>query len=396
MRIAFVTPYLPHPLDAGGKIRSFHLLRGLALAHEVDLYTVHYGQAPQAPPALAGLCASIRSIPLEARDGLWRKAAGAFRPFTRALDHFGTPASRAEARQRLAAGGYDLLVADELCMTPYVVGLSQRKLAARQKIEHRHHAALSERLAPAWRRRAQQPDLCRLRRFERDAMSAMDAAVCCSDEDADQLRALSPDVPVAVIGNGVDPEYFHPLPERGGPPTLVYLGTLDYPPNLDALRFFFEAIHPRLASAAPGLRVLVVGRNPAPAALAWSRLPGVSVAGSVPDVRPYLAEATAAIVPLRVGGGTRIKILECLAAGRAVVSTSIGAEGLGLRAGEHLLLADDPQAFARETLRLLGDRELRQRLARAGRVEVAARCSWTSLGRRFAELCAAVAARGTP
>jgi len=171
---------------------------------------------------------------------------------------------------------------------------------------------------------------------------------------------------------------------------------MDYPPNIDALRYFFREIHPRVARAVPGVRVLVVGRSPTPEVLAWSSRPGVTVTGSVPDVRPYLAEATLVVVPLRVGGGTRIKILECLAAGRAVVSTSVGAEGLGLRHGEQLMLADDPESFARHTADLLEDRALRQRLAEAGRLCVLARYSWSELGQRFAEICARVAAAGTP
>jgi glycosyltransferase involved in cell wall biosynthesis len=391
--MAFVTPYLPHPLDAGGKIRSFHLLQGLALGHEVDLFTVHHGEAPEIPPALRSLCGGVFSTSLAGSNGHWRRS---LRPFTQAIDHFQTPAALRETRGRLVAGRYDLMVADELCMTPYVMGLATRKLAGRQKIEHRHLAALHARRGPGVRRLVQALDLGRLRRFERKAMAAVDAAVCCSEDDAALLRRLNPGIAAAVVPNGVDSDYFRPQPESEGPPTLAYLGTMDYPPNVDAVSYFLHAIHPRLVREAPDVRVRIVGRNPGREALAWRATPGVTVTGAVPDVRPHLVEATAVVVPLRVGGGTRIKILEALAAGRAVVSTSVGAEGLGLRHGEHLLLADEPDAFARQTAALLRDRGLRRRLAEAGRAHVVARCSWADLGERFAGICRRVAAGGAP
>lgn len=396
MKVAFVTPYLPYPLDAGGKIRSFHLLQGLARGHDVDLYTVHYGTTPDIPDPIRAQCGSVTSASLSSANGKWRRAWRSLRPFSQAIDHFQTASALREVRSRLAEGGYDLLVADELCMTPYVVGLGARKLAGRQKIEHRHHAALLARIAPSPRKLVGAVDLARLRRFERKAMAAVDAAVCCSDEDAIRLRRLNPGTAVAVVANGVDPGCFRLQPESDGPPTLVYVGTMDYPPNVDALEYFFRSIHPRLVRVVPDVRTRIVGRSPTPEVLAWGATPGVMVTGSVPDIRPHLAEATVVIVPLRVGGGTRIKILECLAAGRAVVSTSIGAEGLGLRHGEELMLADDPESFAQHAAALLQDRALRQRLAEAGRAHVLARYSWSELGRRFAEICGRVAVAGTP
>lgn len=396
MRIAFITPYLPFPLDAGGKIRSFHLLQGLGRAHDVDVYTVHHGETPEVAPALRESCRSVFSAPLLDGSGRWSRAAKALRPFTQTIAHFQTPGSLAEIRGRLASGRYELVVADELCMTPYAAGLRERKLAARQKIEHRHHSALAARRPAGPRRLLEALDLARLRRFERRAMAGVDAAVCCSDEDARLLRSLNPSSPVAVVANGVDPDHFRALAEAEGPPTLVFIGTLDYPPNVDAVEHFFHAIYPHLRRLVAEVRVRIVGRNPLPEVLGWGSLPGVTVIGSVPDVRPHLADASAVVVPLRVGGGTRIKILEALAAARPVVSTSVGAEGLGLIDGEHLLLADDPEAFAGAAARLLGDGALRRRLAEAGRRLVLERYAWSSLGRRFADVCERVAATGKP
>jgi glycosyltransferase involved in cell wall biosynthesis len=227
-------------------------------------------------------------------------------------------------------------------------------------------------------------------------MASVDAAVCCSEQDAAMLQGLSPSVPVAVVANGVDLDHFRPMAETKGPPTLAFLGTLDYPPNLDALEHFFHDIHPGLLPLLPDLRVSIVGRNPVREVLAYANRPGVTVSGSVPDVRPHLAEAGALVVPLRVGGGTRIKILEALAAARPVVSSTVGAEGLELRDGEHLLIADEPEAFVRACARLLEDAALRRRLVEAGRRLVVERYAWSQQGRVFADVCARVAATGKP
>lgn len=392
-----VTPCLPYPPDRGGKIRSYHLLRGLARAHRVDLFTVYEGRPPEPAPVLDELCDRIHAIPL-------LKPAGAAAHLTRLLGpepslawHFRTSASLAEARRLIRGGGYDLLVADELCMAPYVLGLPGPKLVVRHKVDHRHFAEVAALQSSRLRRALDRLELFKLRRYERHAMRGFDAAVCCCEEDAAALRALTPTPRVAVVGNGVDLGHFLPQEEPAdpGPPTLLYVGAMDYVPNVDAVDHFFRRIHPRLVQSVPDVRVTIVGSGPPAEVLAWQRLSGVTVTGAVADVRPHFRRSTATIVPLRVGGGTRLKILESLASGRPVVSTSIGAEGLGLRDGEHLLIADDPGEFARKTTELLQDRALRERLLNAARPFLEAHCSWSRLGERYESLCRQVAETGT-
>jgi glycosyltransferase involved in cell wall biosynthesis len=239
-------------------------------------------------------------------------------------------------------------------------------------------------------------DARKFRSFEQRYMASFDGAVSCSQDDADFIQDLTPGLPVTVIGNGVDLEYFRPTPMPvSGPPKLLYLGSMNYEPNIDAVDHFFRRIHPHLVSLVPDVEVQVVGHGPPPAIRAWERLPGVTVTGAVSDVRPYIEACTALIVPLRFGGGTRLKILEAIAAGRPVVSTSIGAEGLGLGHGEHLLLADEPTAFARETARLVRDAALRRRLTEASRPVVAERFAWSALGASLEELCRVTVRRVT-
>lgn len=398
MKVAVVTPYLPYPPDTGGKSRSFHLLRGLSRHHTVDLFTVSYepqSAYTEALRALRDFCITAHIVKLHKNSEARTRLARTFDPLPRVVDHFHTPPSLSEVRQRLQEGQYDLLVVDEICMAPYSHGFSGPKLVIRHKVDHVHYREVAATQPLSVHKLMQWIDAYKLRRYERRVMSEFQAAICCSEDDAAVIRALNPEVPIAVIGNGVDLSYFAPLIEVSGPPTLLYMGTMHYYPNIDAVHYFFRKIHPQLVKLVPGVQVWIVGHNPPTDILDWQRLPGVTVSGSVPDVRPYLAKSTAMIVPLRLGGGTRLKILESIAAQRPVVSTSVGAEGLGLRHGKHLLIADNPREFAKQTAALLQDPTLRQRLIAAARPFVVARYSWQALGEQYEGVCRRVAERGT-
>ena len=395
MRIAFLTPYLPVPANTGGKIRSYYLLRALARHHDVDLFTTYYGATPHANGSVGEICRVVHQVRLEKNGGRTRWSA-LWDELPNAIEHFQTPEALREVRDRLSSTPYDLVVADEICMAPYVEGVSRPRIVMRQKVDHLHYRLLATKQRWGVRRVEQLMDARKFRSFEQRYMASFDGAVSCSQDDADFIQDLTPGLPVTVIGNGVDLEYFRPTPMPvSGPPKLLYLGSMNYEPNIDAVDHFFRRIHPHLVSLVPDVEVQVVGHGPPPAIRAWERLPGVTVTGAVSDVRPYIEACTALIVPLRFGGGTRLKILEAIAAGRPVVSTSIGAEGLGLGHGEHLLLADEPTAFARETARLVHDAALRRRLTEASRPVVAERFAWSALGASLEELCRVTVRRVT-
>ncbi len=388
MKIAFLTPYLPYPPDTGGKIRTFHLLKGLSRAHEIDLYTVHYGPQANTGNELPAICRHIFDLPLQKSPNTRSRLVRCFtETLPRVIDHFYSPEVDAEFLKHLETEQYDLFAVDEICMAPYVSGLQGQKIVLRQKIDFLHYLEVASKQPVGKERMLQTAEAVKLRRYEERTMEQFHAAVCCSEEDAKAVNRRNTSIPVTVIGNGVDLEYFSTQAERPVPPTLLYTGTMHYYPNIDAVQFFFEDIYPHLASRVQDLRVLIVGHQPPPEILSYQKLPGVTITGSVPDVRPYLADCTATMVPLRLGGGTRLKIMESIAAGRAVISTTVGAEGVGMRHREHLLVADEPAAFAEQAAELLGDSELRQRLVRQARPLVEERFSWDVLGHRFEAAC---------
>jgi glycosyltransferase involved in cell wall biosynthesis len=187
------------------------------------------------------------------------------------------------------------------------------------------------------------------------------------------------------VPNGVDIDFFRPAAIDSSPGTLLFNGVLDYHPNRDAVEYLLTQVLPRIRERRPDVRLKVVGRG-APAELERLRRAGLEVTGEVPDLRPHLQEAAVVLVPIRMGGGTRLKVLEGLAMARPMVSTSIGCEGIDVRDGEHLLIADTADAFADQVDRILGDPALAARLGHAGRTLVEDRYSWDRAGDRLEDL----------
>jgi glycosyltransferase involved in cell wall biosynthesis len=235
----------------------------------------------------------------------------------------------------------------------------------------------------------------KLARYEAQVMRGCDAVLAVADADRGILCELAPDVTIGVVPNGVDTAYFSRAAmasDRAGPlafggATLVFSGTLDFRPNVDAVVWFAREVLPRLRLRRPDLRLLVVGKRPAPALRQLADEGALLLTGAVPDARPYIAGAAVYVVPMRIGGGVRLKLLEALSLEAPVVSTSMGAEGVaGLRAGEHCLLAEDAARFATAILELLGDPARSRALGRAGRALVRERYDWSVIVPRLEAL----------
>ena len=218
----------------------------------------------------------------------------------------------------------------------------------------------------------------KFRREEQDCWHKADACILTSEREQQILNAQMPRKPTHVAPNGVDIDYFRPSAASVDPNSLVFTGLISYRPNTDAVLFFVNEVLPHIVKARPETVFSIVGMGPPDEV---TRLVGlnVKVTGEVPDVRPYIEKASIFVVPLRMGSGTRLKVLEGLAMGKPMVSTRLGCEGIEVQDEEHLLMADDPQAFARAVIRLMDDRELALRLGTAGRTLVESRYSWESI-----------------
>ncbi|MBI5878445.1 MAG: glycosyltransferase [Chloroflexi bacterium] len=386
MKIAFLTPYLPFPPDTGGKMRSFHLIKQLARCHELNVFSVYHGaDEPAQADGIRALCVRLVLVKLVKS---WRETDRARRMLSalpRSVDHFQTPESLLSIRAQLQSGGYDLVFVDELVMAAYTAGLhSMRRILSQQKIDFWHYYETAAARPWGKVKLLDYIESLKLRRFQARALrDAYDLHLVCSRDDERMLSKLRPETRFAIMPNGVDTAYFAPRadwPTDGetNAPTLVYSGTMHYYPNIDAVLYFWREIYPRLLVCVPDVRILIVGHQPPPEILRLGEHPNVVVTGSVPDVRPYLARSTAMFVPLRLGGGTRLKILEAMAMGVPVISTTIGCQGLNVEDGLHIVVADDPEVFAAKAAALLVDRDLQHRLSASAR-ELSATYDWSRL-----------------
>jgi glycosyltransferase involved in cell wall biosynthesis len=232
----------------------------------------------------------------------------------------------------------------------------------------------------------------RMRRYEADALKRFDGVLAVSDADRETFARLYPGQvrgPVHVVPTGVDTEYFAPAPDPASR-ELVFTGSMDWLPNEDAMLYFCREILPLVRKAEPEVRLTIVGRAPTPAVTRLAAEDSrVAVTGRVDDVRPYIRRAAVYVVPLRIGGGTRLKIFEAMAMGKAVVSTTIGAEGLDVEDGTHVRLADDPERFAAAVIDLIRHQPRREALGTAARALVAGRYDWGAVaGDMERALCA--------
>lgn len=386
-RILFVTSRLPYPPMEGHQLRAWHLLCAAARHHEVHLLSLQRTEDPrQSDAALTDQLAGIDLVELPALDRtgpllmlsmLWafsRRPLLDLRYRTRAL----------QRRFDQLVGKSDLVHLDILALaglidrTPHSIPVvlnehNVESLLARKRIdiETQHLRRMMLRASSEG-----------LKQFERQACRRADQVLACSPEDAGRLRALAPGCQISIIPNGVDLEFFSPgSPDQEQANSLVFVGHMNWFPNRDGIEHFIADILPLLADR-PGLELKVIGRNTEfsiPKALAGQ----VEVTGFVEDLRPLVQRAAVFVVPLRVGSGTRLKVLEAMAMGKAIVSTRVGVEGIGLVDGQSVLLADTPSEFAGAVKQLLDCPTLRHSLGRRAR-ELAERCyGWTAIGQRL-------------
>jgi sugar transferase (PEP-CTERM/EpsH1 system associated) len=389
MRILMLAPYPPFPPRGGGALRMVNLLRGLAARHAVTLLS--FAPDAAAARALAPLREFCRVATVQGppRRSLARRALTTLAaPLPDMALRNAAPAYAEALSRLLAAERFDVVQAESIEMAGYA--LAARGLGARLVLDEFNAEYLLQRRAALTdlRRLALPGGLYsliqwrKLAAYERRLLRELDRVLVVSAEDRAALRRLERRADPAVVPNGVDTEAVRPGAVRGdfGPASLVFTGTLDYRPNIDALRWFVGEALPLIRRRRPDARLLVVGRAAGPAVQALGDGEGVEVVGEVPDVRPYIDGSAVYVVPMRIGGGSRLKLLEALAMEAPVVSTPMGAEGVeGLRDGEQLLLAASATEFAEAVLRLIADPALGARLGRAGRAHVAARYDWRAI-----------------
>jgi sugar transferase (PEP-CTERM/EpsH1 system associated) len=391
MHILWLKSDLLLPLDNGGRLRTWNLMRHLAKRH--DITYLGFSETQQSAADLAGMrevCTDLIAIPRsDPPKGSWRFYVDAARhladPLPYAIGKYRSPEFTRRLRGLLAERTFDLIVCDFLFPAinlprelpcPAVVFTHN----VESEIWRRH----TETRTGALGRFLYGMQYRRMLRYERRALARFDGVLAVSEADSETLERLYPDAirrPVQIVPTGVDTEYFTPAacPSPAASRSVVFTGSMDWLPNEDAMLFFCRETLPLIRREEPGVTLSIVGRAPTPAVSALARQHGVIVTGRVEDVRPYVRDAAVYVVPLRIGGGTRLKIFEAMAMGKAVVSTGVGAEGLPVTDGEQVWLADQPQAFASAVVSLLRDVHRRRHLEEAARALVLERYDWSAV-----------------
>jgi glycosyltransferase involved in cell wall biosynthesis len=399
VKLLVVTPRIPYPPESGGDLRNWALVSRLAGRHEVALLA--RAVATRVPRELESRCVAVSMVPAEpARLG--RRLASLVRGRPDLLTRVRAAGYEAAFVERVRVWSPDVVVCEGLDLTAPIARI--RRVSPDVAILYDAHNVehlLQERARDmAVRAPAQWPlalwshvQAGRLRVEEQRVCAVVDQVTCTSRADAERLAGLGPAVSPIVVPNGIDTVADRPGRQERDI-DVVFTGTFAYRPNRDAVRWLVQDILPRVRQARPATRVTIVGPDPPTWLAAIEPSRGVTVTGRVPDARAVVARARVSVAPLRVGSGTRLKVLEALSLGVPVVSTRLGVEGLDLVDGHEFLAAEDAAAFADAIVRLLNDAEARSRLAMAGRT-AASRYTWDRILPHMEEALDAARARAS-
>ena len=384
MRILILTPLIPYPPYRGDKLKVFNLIKNLSRSHEIVLLAfASSAKDREYLPPLSALCADVRIV----HRPRWQSILQAVlnmasdRPFQ--VAYFSSGKMRAALRRLLEEKKFDIIHTHYIRMaqytegvrgTPGVLDLTDAKSLYLKRFLTSERNVLKRLLLTSEYRR--------MLRYEK-ILGRYDQTLVCSPVDRTFLLESVPGARISLLENGVDLEYFSPdgaaSPERG---TIICTGNMSYFPNADGVRFFAQQILPLVKQRVPEAKFFIVGQNP-PASVRALAAPDVVVTGAVPDIRSYYLRSLVAVSPIRFGSGTLNKVLEPMALGVPVVATSVGTEGLPVRNGEHILIADSPLRFAECVADLLESAELRDRLSSGARDIVRARYGWASIARQL-------------
>lgn len=408
--LLILTAQLPYPPHQGATIRSYNLIGELAARAEIDLlsFITRPDELNLCEP-LRALCRQLEGVVAPIRSMRSRALATFFSPQPDMALRFSSDEFSGLLAKYLSEQAYDAVLCVGIDTGPYLEQVAGWKASSGQSPPRIIFDDLNAEYL--LQRRAFETDVRqlshprrwagalysliqwkKLQRFETRLCRLADDVVAVSEADRLALRDIVPDLDVTVVPNGVNLEQYQPASgerERVMPsPALVFTGKMDFRPNVDAACWFADDVLPAIRAIVPDVTFAIVGRDPTPRIQELSRRQGILVTGYVDDDLPYFQDATVYVVPLRVGGGTRLKVLTAMAVEAAIVSTSLGCEGLGVTSEGELILADSAADFAAQTLRLLQDERLRDDLGGRARRFVEQRYGWDAIAPRLEQLYA--------
>ncbi len=399
MRLLFLSITVPVPATDGGRLRVLNLLKQAAKRNRVsflaletlptDVEGIEYLRSIGIEAHLVSHTSRLPPITLRSvsQSVLKRK------PLT--VARYELPAFRRAFHSLLETSSFDLIHYEMLHTGQYHLETHAKSLLSLQNVDSHIWRRLREQTLNPLRKCVFWSQERAFRRYENAMSNRFDLVACASEVDRELMEGICPGLSADVIPNGVDTELYQPSHKDEEESTIIYTGSMDWFPNEDAAIYFIDEILPAIQINRPNLKFYVVGQYPSERLKRYGNRTGVVVTGRVDDVKPYIARAAVYVVPLRIGGGTRLKILEALAMGKAVVSTSVGAEGLDLTVDDEILIADEPTTFADTVIQLIDDKSIRRDLGENGRRRVEATYDWRRIGDHLQGLYGVVVAGDT-
>jgi glycosyltransferase involved in cell wall biosynthesis len=388
MKILWVCPFFLHPTDRGAQIRTLGMLKELNKRHEIHYAALNDPQNLEGPQRSQEYSSrhffAEHSAPGRRSIGILPQLAASFvHPQPMAVFRYSSKKLRQMIDAWIAAEHYDAIVCDFLFSADNLTDLGQCVLFQHDvltTIWQRH----VEQNSGSWKNLFFKTQLAKMKAYERKVCRAARHVVAVSEIDAAKFKRMYGIESVSSISTGVDVDYFAPRDGEFPVSDMVFCGSMDSLPNVDAVEYFLAEVFPLIRQRLPGATFMIAGRSPDARVLkAAQGLTGVFISGTVEDVRPYLWGSKISIVPIRIGSGTRLKIYECMAAGVPVVSTTVGAEGLSYEDGADIVIEDDPAGFADACVRLLTEDAARRTIANSGLARMQAMNSWEAASREF-------------
>ena len=394
MKILFLSPTVPFPLTDGGRIRVFNLLKQIAAKSDVTLLALETQLTDAEGVAeLQQLGIQVHLVPNAPtlpRLSFSTLANAFFKRQPITVARYDLPAYRQQFKALIATDTFDLVHYEMFHTAQFRTETDLPSVLSQQNVDSAIWRRLCSETTNPFYKFAYWTQQLAFQRYERVLSPKFDAVTCTSDIDAAVFQRHCAADSIEIIPNGVDVAHYQPDFSAEAPAHLIYIGSMDWYPNEDAVAFFASEVLPRIQEKVPDVQFSIVGGNPSARVQRLAEREGVVVTGRVPEIKPYFAEATVFVVPLRIGSGTRLKILEALAMGKAIVSTSVGAEGLNLKDGEEIFIADEPIAFADAVTRLLTEVSLRRRIGKNGRARVEQDYDWRRIGEKLHNLYASL------
>ncbi len=393
MKILFLTPYLPYPLNNGGLIRVFHLLINIAARHEVTLLCMEPDNDMQAAgiEVIKSHGIHIQTVPVSANQKKSSKRyyqlLSLFSKRTYQYHQYYSDEMQTAITDHLSTNQYELLMVEFSQMGYYDITTDIPSYIDQHNVEYEIMQRTYETEKSPLRRLLAKSEWKKYRDHEIENCEKFTSCLTTSERDAKILEQRSPKLNCHVIPNGVDSDFFKPGNQLIDPNVILFTGTISYYPNTEGILWFHKHIWPLIKQKNPDARFCIAGKSPPPEVESLAENDSnIIVTGPVDDMREYYARAAVVVVPLRVGGGTRLKILEGMAMQKAIVSTTLGAEGIDYTDNKNIILRDSPEDFANAVVEIMNNPEMREGLERQGRILIEEKYDWKAVSSKLCDV----------